>query len=146
MKYKNYYKILGLESSKASDEEIKLAYRKLAKQYHPDINQNDEIAAEKFKDINEAYQVLGNEESKRKYDMIHFAYRVKDGFQIKDNINSGGFSEFVGMFVGKTPKKNVVTNLDKDDKDLEIPGDNLESEMEVTLEEAFSRSWEKASF
>lgn len=145
MKYKNYYKILGLESSKASDDDIKNAYRKLAKQYHPDINPNDEVSAEKFKDINEAYQVLGNQDSKRKYDKIHFAYRLKDGFDVKNNINASGFSEFVGMFVGKSPKKSVVTNLDKDD-DIEIPGENLESEMEVTLEEGFYGAEKKLAF
>lgn len=145
MKYKNYYKILGLESSKASDDDIKNAYRKLAKQYHPDINPNDEVSAEKFKDINEAYQVLGNQDSKRKYDRIHFAYRLKDGFDVKNNINASGFSEFVGMFVGKSPKKSVVTNLDKDD-DIEIPGENLESEMEVTLEEGFYGAEKKLAF
>ena len=145
MKYKNYYKILGLESSKASDDDIKNAYRKLAKQYHPDINQGDEVAAELFKDINEAYQILGNEDSKRKYDRIHFAYRIKDGIQSKETFNKGGFSDFVSKFVGKTNKQNVVTNLD-DDKDFPIPGENLESEMEVTLEEAFSGVEKKLAF
>lgn len=146
MKYKNYYKVLGLESGKASEEEIRLAYRKLAKQYHPDINPNDEQAAEMFKDINEAYQVLGNEESKRKYDRVHFAYRIKDGFQSKENVDvKGGFSDFVSMFFGKAPEKTVITNLDKDEN-APIPGDDLESEMEVTLEEAFRGVEKKLAF
>jgi curved DNA-binding protein len=147
LKYKNYYKILGLDSSRASDEDIRLAYRKLAKQYHPDVNPNDEIAAERFKDINEAYQILGNEDSKRKYDRIHFAYRIKDSFNVKDGVSAGGFSDFINMFVGKAPKQNVVTNLNKDDdKDLPVPGENLESEIEITLDEAFNGTEKKLAF
>ena len=78
MKYKNYYKVLELKSDRVSEEEIKNAYRRLAKKYHPDINPGDEVASEKFKLVNEAYQVLGNEVSKKKYDRIHNIYRVKD--------------------------------------------------------------------
>ena len=71
-----------------SDDDIKVAYRRLAKQYHPDINPNNEQAAEKFKDINEAYQILSNDETRKKYDRVHFAYRLKDGFSAKENINT----------------------------------------------------------
>ena len=78
MKYKNYYKILELKNDRVSDDEIKSAYRRLAKKYHPDINPGDVVASEKFKDVNEAYQILGNETSKKKYDRIHSFYRVKN--------------------------------------------------------------------
>ena len=57
MKYKDYYEILGV-SKDADEKEIKKAYRKLAKKYHPDVNQGDEAAAEKFKEVSEAYEVL----------------------------------------------------------------------------------------
>ena len=90
MKYKNYYKILGLSSAKASDDEVKSAYRHLAKLYHPDLNPNNLLVAEKFKDINEAYQILGNPISRKKYDRVHFAYKFKDGMsaeKVKDKIN-----------------------------------------------------------
>ena len=59
MDYKDYYKILGVEKG-ASEAEIKSAYRKLAKQFHPDRNRGDKTAEEKFKEINEAYEVLGD--------------------------------------------------------------------------------------
>ena len=70
MVYKNYYKILGLETNHVSIEEIKNAYRQAAKKYHPDLNVGDTLAEEKIKDINEAYRTLSVPASKRKYDRI----------------------------------------------------------------------------
>lgn len=67
MEYKDYYKILGVSRS-ASEEEIKQAYRKLARKYHPDVNPNDKQAETRFKDINEAYQVLSDKEKRAHYD------------------------------------------------------------------------------
>jgi DnaJ-class molecular chaperone len=66
---KDYYWLLGVERE-ASGEEIKKAYRKLAMDYHPDRNQDKPGCEERLKDINEAYQVLGNEEKRRRYDLI----------------------------------------------------------------------------
>lgn len=67
MAYIDYYKILGINKS-ASQEEIKKAYRKLARKYHPDINPGDKSAEQKFKEINEANEVLSNPENRAKYD------------------------------------------------------------------------------
>ena len=58
MIYKDYYKLLGLETSKVSIDEIKSAYRTAAKKYHPDVNVGDRLAEERIKDINEAYRTL----------------------------------------------------------------------------------------
>ncbi|MEJ2503101.1 MAG: DnaJ domain-containing protein, partial [Gemmatimonadota bacterium] len=66
---KDYYQILGV-SEKADASEIKKAYRKLAKQYHPDANQNDPKAADRFKEIGEAYAVLSDAEKRRQYDQM----------------------------------------------------------------------------
>ena len=69
MEYKDYYKILGVERS-ATQDEIKKAYRKLAVKYHPDKNPDDKVAEEKVQEISEAYQVIGNADSRKKYDEL----------------------------------------------------------------------------
>ncbi|OQY21299.1 MAG: J domain-containing protein [Chloroflexi bacterium] len=69
MKYKDYYKILGVDRD-VSEKVIKRAYRRLARQLHPDVNPGDKRAEEKFKEINEAYEVLGDSEKRTKYDQL----------------------------------------------------------------------------
>ena len=80
----DYYDILGVSRS-ATEKDIRQAYRKLARQYHPDVNRNDAEAEEKFKDINEAYSVLSDEESRKKYDIYGMDWR-----QAGENGPSGG--------------------------------------------------------
>lgn len=74
MDYKDYYKILGVPKT-ADEKEIKKAYRKLARQYHPDVNLDDKTLEAKFKEINEAYEVLSDEEKRRKYDELGTSYQ-----------------------------------------------------------------------
>ncbi len=69
MDYKDYYEVLGV-SKKASDKDIKTAFRKLARQYHPDLNPDDPVSEDKFKEVNEAYEVLSDAEKRQKYDML----------------------------------------------------------------------------
>ena len=69
MKYKDYYKILGVDRD-ASEKDIKRAYRRLARQFHPDVNPDNEQAEERFKEINEAYEVLGDPEKRAKYNQL----------------------------------------------------------------------------
>ena len=69
MEYKDYYAILGLNKA-AKKDEIKKAYRNLAKKYHPDKTKGDKALEEKFKEIAEAYEVLGNDENRKKYDEL----------------------------------------------------------------------------
>ena len=73
MEYRDYYKILGVDR-KASEQEIRRAYRKLALKYHPDKNPNNKQAEEKFKEINEAYQVLSDTEKRARYDQLGDSY------------------------------------------------------------------------
>jgi curved DNA-binding protein len=87
MEYRDYYKILGVERS-ASDQEIKKAYRKLAMKYHPDRNQGDKQSEDKFKEINEAYQVLSDSTKRSRYDQLgdsYFNYQQSGG-------SPGGFN------------------------------------------------------
>ncbi|HXV99091.1 MAG TPA: DnaJ domain-containing protein, partial [Anaerolineae bacterium] len=69
MEYKDYYKILGVDKN-ASDKQIKAAYRKLARKYHPDVNPNNPQAEAKFKEINEANEVLSDPTKRSKYDQL----------------------------------------------------------------------------
>lgn len=131
-----------MASAKVSDEEIKSAYRHLAKLYHPDLNAGNDAIADKFKDVNEAYQILGNTVSRRKYDRVYFAYKFRDGLKsdgIKDKINvNTGAQDFFNMFFGKKDEPKVVTNIDKYySENRPTVGENLESEIDISLEEAF---------
>ena len=74
MEFKDYYKTLGVAKT-ASEAEIKKAYRKLARQYHPDLNPGDKAAETRFKEINEAHEVLGDPDKRKKYDELGANWR-----------------------------------------------------------------------
>ena len=128
MIYKDYYKILDLETSRVSLEEIKAAYRNAAKKYHPDVNIGDKLAEEKIKDINEAYRILSVPASKRKYDKIwNSKNNVKNFQKIKGK-------NIVDIFLGNIDKDEKIIN--KNEKHP-IKGENIETEIKISLEEAF---------
>lgn len=154
MEYKDYYKILGVDKS-ATEGEIKKQYRKLAKEYHPDLNPNDEKAQEKFKEINEAYEVLGDPDKKKKYDQFgpgftngqHFdpsQYGFGNGSYTYTTAN-GDFSDFFNMFFGgmggnKSSSKMGgfdLGNLFGGRKSPKRQAQSYESELNITLEEAY---------
>lgn len=128
MKYKDYYKILGLETSRVSIDEIKTAYRLAAKKYHPDLNVGDNLAEERIKDINEAYRILSTPASKRKYDRVwNSKNNIKNYQKIKGkNI----FNMFLGD-IKDTDKENIKREKEP------VKGENIETEIKVSLDDAF---------
>lgn len=91
---RDYYEVLGV-SRGASEEEIKKAYKKAAKQYHPDLHPDDPAAAEKFKEVNEAAEVLTNAEKRQRYDQ--FGHAGVDNNGMGGGFGGGGFSDFGGF-------------------------------------------------
>lgn len=124
MKYKDYYKLLDLQTSRVSIDEIKVAYRSAAKKYHPDLNIGDALAEERIKDINEAYRVLSSPVSKRKYDRIWNNRNTAKNYQKFKNKN------IFSMFLGD------VGNVEDDSKKV-TKGENIETEIKVSLKDAF---------
>ncbi len=143
MKYKDYYEILGVDK-KAGNDEIKKAYRKLAKQYHPDTNPNNKASEEKFKEISEAYEVLSDKEKRSKYDQFGSSYQYGnnsnfDPSQYGVNFNrsggsrsSSGFSDFFDMFFSDGFDVNSIFGGGGRSR-KPAKGRNYESEIEVSL-------------
>lgn len=133
MKFKDYYKILELENSKVTIEQIKTAYRKQAKKYHPDVNVGNRLAEEKIKDINEAYRILSDTGAKRKYDRTwnyNVGYRQKKQKQKTSGEMAG---EFFGMFFGNSETKEEIT----EPKKLAVRGENIETGISISIEDGF---------
>lgn len=97
MEYKDYYQVLGVKKD-ASNNEIKKAFRQLAKKYHPDKNPGDKSAEEKFKEVNEAFEVLGDEEKRKQYDRFGAAGNFTDGMHFDPNDFASAFGGFSGGF------------------------------------------------
>src|SRR5579864_3120194 len=156
MEYKDYYKILGVTKSTGADD-IKKAFRKLARKYHPDVNPGDKKAEEKFKEINEAYEVLSDADKRRKYDTLGPNWmdqfgpgagfgagrRASGGFRSSPfNFDtSSNFSDFFETLFGNsntaTGARSAGTTGTRAGEDFRRRvGDNIEQPVEVTLQEA----------
>lgn len=156
MEYKDYYHVLGV-GKKASQEEIKKAYRKLAVKYHPDKNQGVKSAEEKFKEISEAYQVLSDPEKRKQYDKLGAnwkqyqhsgfnpgnpppgrgrgrTYSYETNGDSSDYFDASGFSDFFESFFGRgrNQQRGGFENVD-----FEFPPGDLTGEISVSLEEAY---------
>lgn len=134
MVLKNYYKILDLETSHVSIDEIKQAYRQAAKKYHPDLNVGDNLAEERIKDINEAYKVLSTASSKRKYDRMwnHQVGRKNKNVSYEESkrTKDSMFSDFFHMFFGTVGETKTV-------KSEACKGENVQTEVNISIEDAF---------
>ena len=140
MIFKDYYKILELSSNRVTPEEIKQAYRDQAKKYHQDINTSSQISEERFKDINEAYRVLSNQASKRKYDRMwntHVGRKQKNSYEESKRSKDSIFSDFFQMFFGDNAHSEVVEEKREKNKKIPIKGENIETEINVSISDAF---------
>lgn len=132
MVFKNYYKILDLDTSRVSIDEIKQAYRQAAKKYHPDLNVGDSLAEERIKDINEAYKILSVPSSKRKYDRVWNSKfeKGRKAFSGKNEKNV-----FFNMFLGNIEQGEVKNKKEKVKNP--IKGENIETEIKVKIKDGF---------
>ncbi|HLO31986.1 MAG TPA: J domain-containing protein [Anaerolineales bacterium] len=156
MDYKDYYKTLGVERN-ASEDEIRKAYRKLAMQYHPDRNPNDKQAEERFKEINEAYQVLSDTQKRSHYDRLGSDYSnwqqrgapgnfdwgqyqgfpggVRVEYSDLDDLfgGAGGFSDFFRTIFGRGSEGAGTSTRARSRQQVQ----GYQQELEITLEEAY---------
>lgn len=165
MKYKDYYKTLGIDKN-ASQKDIKKAYRKLAAKYHPDKNPGDKAAEEKFKEINEANEVLSDPEKRKKYEQLGADWETyqQTGYDPTQHRRShagrggggqtyyfegdpseffgggggSGFSSFFEQFFGGGGGE--FTGGQRTRQQRTFNGQDLHAEMEITLEEAYHGS------
>jgi DnaJ-class molecular chaperone len=149
MDYKDYYKVLGVARG-ANTEEIKKTFRKLARKYHPDVNPGDKKAEERFKEINEAYEVLSDPEKRHKYDTLgpNWQEQFSSGFTGRRTYqyggpagrspfeaDSSGFSDFFEALFGRAGTGSAGTRMRADMR--KRAGDNIDQPVEVTLQEAY---------
>ncbi|MCX6346426.1 MAG: molecular chaperone DnaJ [Actinobacteria bacterium] len=127
-KKRDYYEVLGV-SRESSLEEIKKEYRKLARQYHPDVNNGDGASEERFKEISEAYAVLSNEDKRRQYDNFGFNNSLFDNFDSESVFSEFGFGDIFNMFFGGGNSSRASSRR-------QTRGSHIETRLEISLKEA----------
>jgi molecular chaperone DnaJ len=141
---KDYYKIIGVAKD-ATPDDIKRAYRKLARKYHPDLNPGDKTAEQKFKELNEAYEVLSDPKKRAEYDQFgSAAFRAGgpgfEGFRTYDfgqNVDFGSFGDIFGDIFGAGMRPEAAAHA---------KGPDMIMGLELSLEEAFSGATKTITF
>lgn len=149
LRYKDYYEILGV-SRTATEQEIKSAYRKLARKFHPDVNKNDPKATEKFKDINEAYEVLSDPVKRNRYDSLGSSWSSNADFTPPpgyENVSFdfNNFGEFASNFGATGTFGNFSDFFEAIFGDLMAGGHSTRSTAGHTSSKSYSYSTKKSS-
>lgn len=162
MEYRDYYQVLGVDRN-ATEKDIKSAFRRKAQEYHPDLHPNDKTAEEKFKALNEAYEVLRDPDKRAKYDRLGSSYAQwqksgspgggfdfgqwaagargsggKAAEDLSDLFGAGGFSEFFNILFGSAAAAAAARQPGAKAGAWTLRGEDQEQPIEITLEEAFN--------
>jgi DnaJ-class molecular chaperone len=148
VKFRDYYEVLGLKRD-ATDQQVRQAYRKLARKFHPDLNPRDKTAEEKFKEVNEANEVLSDPEKRKRYDQL--GPNWKDGAEFSPppgwgrvnveyrdfgDMFGGGFSDFFESLFGGAQSARTNEPRRRTNRRPQKQPQTAEAEMEISLEDA----------
>ncbi|MGZ8921189.1 MAG: DnaJ C-terminal domain-containing protein [Limisphaerales bacterium] len=165
VEFKDYYQSLGVTRD-ASQDDIRKSFRKLARQYHPDVAKDKNVAEEKFKEINEAYEVLGDPAKRKKYDTLGAnwnrsqpppgapgggrGFRGQNGEEFEFHFGGTGFSDFFEQFFGGRGERGFgfddLGQSQRASGGTATRGQDIEGDILVTLDEAFQGSIRTISF